>query len=224
MVKIVLLGPPGAGKGTQAVRMAKANNIVQLSTGDMLRAEVASGSHLGLQAKNIMDQGKLVSDDIMIEMIKSRINQADCANGFILDGFPRTIAQAEALDNMLTSINKPLDIVIEIRVDDAALVKRISGRFSCKMCGEGYNDISKPTNVPNICDKCGAKEFIRRADDNADTVKARLDVYNKQTKPLVPYYQHKNVLKTVDGMLDINLVTDHINQLLKRLTDDNIYI
>lgn len=223
-MRLIFLGPPGAGKGTQAMRIQESRGIIQLSTGDMLRAEVRSGSELGKEAKKIMDAGQLVSDDIMIAMIQNRVRQADCKAGYILDGFPRTIAQAAALDEMLRQEGQPLDAVIEMKVDDEALVKRISGRFTCKNCSQGYNDHFKKTVQEGICDKCGSTEFIRRADDNAETVKARLAAYHRQTAPLIPYYLEKDKLFSVDGMQDMDVVTESINDVLKRLTPGKIAI
>lgn len=213
-----MLGPPGAGKGTQAARIEDKYDIIQLSTGDMLRAAVAEGSDVGLKAKVIMEAGGLVSDDIMVEMIKNRISRDDCKNGFILDGFPRTIVQAIALDEMLATLNKKLDAVVEFSVDDAALVERISGRFTCAKCGEGYNKSFKPTLKDGVCDKCGSTDFKFRSDDNAETVSARLAAYHKQTAPLIPYYREKGLLITVDGMLDIDEVTKNVDIALKSLT------
>ncbi len=223
-MRLILLGPPGAGKGTQALRIQEDLNIVQLSTGDMLRAEVASGSELGQKAKEIMDAGQLLSDDIMLSMIKERISKDDCANGFILDGFPRTTAQAQGLDEMLRSINKPLDAVIEIKVNDELLVERISARFTCASCSEGYNDKFKLPQQEGVCDKCGGSDFSRRDDDNAQTVAARLASYHQQTEPLIPFYKAKSLLFSVDGMQDIDVVTEDINSILKGLTDKKISI
>ena len=213
-MNLILLGPPGAGKGTQAKRLTDQRGLVQLSTGDMLRAEVASGSALGQQAKKIMEAGQLVSDDIMIGMIDKRIDQPDCAKGFILDGFPRTVAQAEALDAMLTRKGKKIDVVVELEVDDAALVERISGRFSCAKCGTGYHDKFHRPKVDGVCDKCGGTEFTRRKDDNAETVQARLVAYHKQTAPILPYYRQKGLLKSVDGMAAMPDVARQIDQVL----------
>lgn len=211
---LILFGPPGAGKGTQAQRIEKKQGLIQLSTGDMLRAAVAEGTEYGKQAKERMDNGQLVSDDIVIGIIADRIKQDDCKNGFILDGFPRTIAQAEALDGMLSENDLTLDHVIQIEVDDVALVDRISGRYTCAKCGEGYHDRNLKPRIEGICDICDSTEFKRRADDNAETVAKRLDAYYEETAPVLPYYQDKGLLKQVDGMADIDQVTDQIQSIL----------
>ena len=213
-MNLILLGPPGAGKGTQAKKLTDERGLVQLSTGDMLRAEVASGSPLGVEAKKIMDAGQLVSDAIVIGMIDARTEKPDTAKGVIFDGFPRTVAQAEALDAMLAKKGKKIDAVVELKVDDAALVERISGRFTCAKCGTGYHDKFARPNKEGGCDKCGSTEFTRRADDNAETVKARLVAYNQQTAPILPYYRAKGVLHTVDGMADMSEVAKQIDQVL----------
>jgi adenylate kinase len=213
-LNIILLGPPGAGKGTQAKRLEKTHGLVQLSTGDMLRAERAAGTELGRKVQAIMDAGQLVSDDIIVDMIEKRIGAADCRNGFVLDGFPRTVPQAEALDAMLARRNMKLDYVIELAVDEDALVDRIDGRFSCAKCGASYHERNKRPKVPGVCDVCGSKEFIRRADDNAETVKARLAAYHAQTAPILPYYRAKGILRQVDGMADIPEVTRQIEAIL----------
>jgi adenylate kinase len=214
-MNLILLGPPGAGKGTQAKRLEDRHGLVQLSTGDMLRAVVASGVPLGQQAKEIMAAGKLMPDELMIEMIADRISKPDCAAGFILDGFPRTVPQAEALDRMLEQKGLKLHHVIEMKVDDAALVERITGRYTCAKCGRGYHDKFERPKVDGVCDVCGSTEFTRRADDNAETVITRLAAYHKQTAPILPYYQERGVLETVDGMADIDVVTEQIEALLK---------
>jgi adenylate kinase len=216
---LILLGPPGAGKGTQAKKLTDERGLVQLSTGDMLRAEVASGSPLGIEAKKIMDAGQLVSDAIVIGMIDGRTDKPDTAKGVIFDGFPRTVAQAEALDAMLQKKGKKIDAVIELKVDDAALVERISGRFTCAKCGTGYHDKFARPKKDGICDKCGSTEFTRRADDNAETVKARLVAYSQQTAPILPYYRAKGVLHAVDGMADMSEVAKQIDRVLAGLND-----
>jgi adenylate kinase len=214
-MNIILLGPPGAGKGTQAQYLQDTHGLIQLSTGDMLRAAVASGSKLGQQAKSIMEAGQLVPDAVMVALIADRISQPDCKNGFILDGFPRTVRQAESLDEMLKEKGLKLDAVIEMKVDDAALTERITGRFSCKNCGAGYHDEFKKPKVEGVCDKCGRMEFVRRADDTVEAVSTRLKVYHDQTAPILPYFQNKGVLRSVNGMADIKDVTGSIEEILR---------
>lgn len=216
-MNLILLGPPGAGKGTQAEALAARHGLIQLSTGAMLRAAVKAGTEIGHKADAVMKGGGLVSDDIVVRIIKERIAEPDCENGFILDGFPRTLPQAAALERMLKTAKRRLDAVIELKVDDKVLVERISGRFSCSKCGAGYHDAFKPTKVLGVCDSCGSKEFMRRADDNAETVQARLMAYYKETSPLIGYYFAKGRLETVDGMGSIEKVGADIELAIEML-------
>jgi adenylate kinase len=216
-MNLILLGPPGAGKGTQAKILEEKHGLKQLSTGDMLRAAIAAGTEIGLKAKAVMDSGALVSDDIVIGIVADRLDKPDVAKGAIFDGFPRTTAQAEALDQMLPSKGKKIDAVIEIKVDDEALVRRITGRYTCAKCGQGYHEEFAKPKVAGVCDVCGSTEFTRRADDNEKTVRDRLAVYNKQTAPLVSYYQSKGNLHVIDGMAHIALVTQAMEAVVKGL-------
>lgn len=214
-MNLIILGPPGSGKGTQARHIQAKYGPIQLSTGDMLREAVADGSELGKSAEQLIDAGKLVPDDIMIQMIAARISEGDCAGGFILDGFPRTKAQAQALDEMLIAHQKAINAAIEMRVDDAALVRRISGRFTCAKCGAGYNDTFRLPAKEGVCDDCGGTEFTRRKDDVAETVAERLATYHAQTTRILPYYSAKNMLHTVDGMASIEEVTRQVDEVIE---------
>jgi len=216
-VNLILLGPPGAGKGTQAKRLGQSRGLVQLATGDMLRAAVAEGTLYGKQAKAVMARGDLVSDDIVVAIIAERLDQPDVARGFVLDGFPRNVAQAEALDDMLRSKALKLDAAIEMKVEVEALVERISGRFSCANCGKGYHDRFDPPKTPGVCDVCGGTDFVRRADDTEATVRSRLEIYERQTAPLVAYYGTQGKLRTVDGMASMDEVTRELDEVLDRL-------
>jgi adenylate kinase len=213
-MNVILLGPPGAGKGTQARLLVDGMGLVQLSTGDMLRAAVAAGSEVGRKAKAVMEAGQLVSDEIVIGVVSDRLDEPDTRNGVIFDGFPRTVAQAEALDRLLAEKGLKLDAVVSMEVDDDLLVDRVSGRFTCACCGEGYHDTHKRPAKDGVCDNCGSTEFKRRADDNAETVRARLTAYHADTAPLIDYYRDTGKLKTVDGMADISAVTRAIREAL----------
>jgi adenylate kinase len=216
-MRLILLGPPGAGKGTQAQRIVEKHGIPQLSTGDMLRAAVVAETDVGKRAKAVMDAGKLVSDDIVIAIVSERIDQPDCANGFILDGFPRTLVQADATEKMLSNKGLDLSAVIELRVDDKELVRRVSGRYSCAQCGTVYHDSDRKPSGEGVCDKCGSTHFKRRPDDNAETMTQRLEVYYKETSPLIGYYYAKGKLKSVDGMAEIDQVTAEVETILSKL-------
>ncbi len=213
-MNIVFLGPPGAGKGTQAKMLQTKYNMVQLSTGDMLRQVAATGSELGQEAKRVMEAGQLMPDALVIRLISERIDR-DCGDGFILDGFPRTVPQAESLDRMLAEKGLKLDLAIELRVDEEALIARIVGRFSCNACGAGYHDKFQQPKVAGVCDTCGGTEFIRRADDNEETVRARMEAYRRQTAPILPYYGDKGVLRSIDGMASIEEIAGQIEANLE---------
>lgn len=212
-MNIILLGPPGAGKGTQARRLVEERGMVQLSTGDMLREARTSGTEMGNKVAAIMDAGQLVTDEIVIGLIEEKLEGGE-GEGFIFDGFPRTLAQADALSDLLERHKATLDAVIEIRVDDEALVKRITGRFTCGECGEVYHDETKPTKVEGTCDVCGSTNLKRRADDNEDSLKTRLMEYYKKTSPLIGYYYAKGKLKDVDGLQDMEKVASDVTAAL----------
>ena len=213
MLNIILLGPPGAGKGTQAARLQANRDMVQLSTGDMLREAVATGSPIGLQVKAIMEKGELVSDAIVGALIGERLDAAD-GKGAIFDGYPRTCQQAEALDLLLEERGRNLDHVIELAVDEDELVKRITGRFSCAKCGTGYHDTFRPTKISGVCDVCGSTEFVRREDDNEETVRTRMAEYRAKTEPILPYYEQRGLVRRVDGMASVDEVAAQINAVL----------
>jgi adenylate kinase len=213
-MNIILLGPPGAGKGTQAAKLVEERGMVQLSTGDMLRAAVAAKTPVGLEAKAVMDAGALVSDEIVTGILSERLDQPDVRQGFILDGYPRTEAQAQSLEDLLTAKGMNLDYVIELVVDEEALVDRITGRFSCGSCGTGYHDRYKQPKAPDTCDVCGAHAFKRRPDDNEETVRNRLTEYRAKTAPILPHYEAKGIVRRVDGMAPIGEVESAIAGIL----------
>ncbi|HKO06856.1 MAG TPA: adenylate kinase [Alphaproteobacteria bacterium] len=214
-MNLLLLGPPGSGKGTQAKRLEEKYGLIQLSTGEMLRAAAKAGSETGKKAEAIMKTGKLVPDEVVIAIIAERIDQPDCKRGFVLDGFPRTTAQAEALDRMLAQKHLTLAHVIELKVDEAVITRRIVGRYNCANCGAGYHDEFQRPTREGVCDVCGGTSFTRRPDDNEATVKARLAVYRANTAPILPYYEQRSVLKRVDGMAPIDQVTKEIEAILE---------
>ncbi len=213
---LILLGPPGAGKGTQARMLQERFGLVQLSTGDLLRAAVAAGTEAGKQAKAVMEAGDLVSDEIVIAILRDRMADDDCERGVILDGFPRTTAQAEALDDLMSESDTKIDAAISLEVDDAAMVTRIAGRYTCGNCGEGYHDKFKQPQTEGTCDKCGGTEMKRRADDNAETVLQRLKAYHAQTAPLIQYYDNKGTLKRVDAMGDIDAIAKELTVIAEQ--------
>jgi len=213
-VNIILLGPPGAGKGTQAQRLVAERAMVQLSTGDMLRAAVKAGTPVGLQAKAVMESGALVSDEIVSGIIGEMLDTLGADTGVIFDGFPRTAAQADALDGLLATRGRTLDHVVELEVDEAALIERIVGRYTCAKCGEGYHDRFKLPKVAGVCDVCGSTEFKRRPDDNADTVRTRMAEYRAKTAPILPIYEARGLVQRVDGMADIDVVSRAIAAVL----------
>jgi adenylate kinase len=215
-VNIILLGPPGAGKGTQAATLVETRGMVQLSTGDMLRAAVAAGTPVGLQAKSVMASGGLVSDEIVSGIIGERLDQPDTAAGVIFDGYPRTAAQAESLDALLAARGRTLDYVIELEVDEAALIDRVVGRYTCAKCGAGYHDRFKRPAVAGVCDVCGSTEFKRRPDDNAQTVQTRMQEYRAKTAPILPIYEARGLVRRVDGMADIADVGAAIGEILDK--------
>ncbi len=212
---IVLIGPPGCGKGTQAKTLVDTMGMEHLSSGDLLRSAIAQGTALGKRVEAVLERGDLVDDETMVGVIAERIDRSRPAGGYIFDGFPRTVAQAEALDSMLAERGLKIDQVIQLTVDDDQLVSRITGRYTCAMCGEGYHDRFKQPAKDGICDNCGGTEFTRRDDDKEETVKARLGVYYELTAQLLPYYEGKGVLRTVDGMADIGEVTQAIQEVMK---------
>lgn len=215
---LILLGPPGAGKGTQARMLEESFGLVQLSTGDLLRAAVAAGTDAGRDAKAAMDSGGLVSDDIVLAILRDRMHEPDTAKGVILDGFPRTEVQAKALDGLLAEQGMAISAAVSLEVDDAAMVDRVAGRYTCAKCGEGYHDTFKVPAVAGVCDKCGSTGFKRRADDNAETVGARLQAYHAQTAPLIAYYDQAGVLSRVDAMGEISQVADALGKIAQAAT------
>jgi adenylate kinase len=213
MVNIILLGPPGAGKGTQAKRLVDERQMVQLSTGDMLREARTSGTEMGKRVAEVMDRGDLVTDDIVIGLIAEKLDHP-APGGFIFDGFPRTLKQADALGALLAAKGQSLDSVVEMQVDDAALVARITGRYTCGACGEVYHDVTRPSAKAGVCDNCGSTNLKRRADDNEDALKVRLMEYYKKTSPLIGYYYAKDKLSSIDGLAEVNAVAAAVAKVL----------
>ena len=213
IMKIIMLGAPGAGKGTQAKKNAEKYSITHISTGDIFRANIKNGTELGMKAKTYMDQGLLVPDELVVDLVVDRLGQDDCANGCVLDGFPRTIPQAEALDAALTKVGQSVDYAINVEVPDENIVNRMSGRRACVNCGATYHIVYAPTKVENVCDTCQG-DLILRDDDKPETVQKRLNVYHEQTQPLIDYYTKKNILVEVDGTVDINDVFAAIVKVL----------
>jgi len=216
-MRLILVGPPGAGKGTQSQRLSDDFNIPQLSTGELLRAAVAAGTDTGKKAKAVIERGELVPDEMVNAIVAERIDEPDCGNGFILDGYPRTLEQADALEALLKERGTPLDAVVKLRIDDDVMVARITGRYTCAGCGEGYHDTMKLPAEPGVCDNCGKTEFKRRADDNEESLRVRLQAYYKKTAPLIGYYYCKGKLRRVNGMNSITAVGDEIAGILKAL-------
>jgi adenylate kinase len=216
-VNLILLGPPGAGKGTQARMLMDRFGLVQLSTGDLLRGAVAAGTKAGLAAKAVMEKGELVSDEIVLAVLRERLDQPDVAAGTILDGFPRTAAQAEALDTLLADRGQQIDAVISLEVDDEAMVERVSGRYTCASCGEGYHDSFKQPARDGVCDTCGGTQMKRRADDNAETVRTRLSAYHADTAPLVDYYAARGTLTAIPAMGEIGEIAEAMNAIVSPL-------
>lgn len=214
-MNIILLGPPGAGKGTQAKQIVDSRGLLHLSTGDMLRTAAINCTPCGLEAKKLMDRGELVSDFVVMEIVSERLDERDARGGFILDGVPRNVIQAQMLSEALEEKGMAIDVVVEIVADDEALVERIGGRFACGTCGKGYHKVYKTPKVAGICDKCDGKEFAVRVDDTPDTVRNRLKIYHAQTEPLVQFYQKLGMLKKVDGMADIDDVARQIEDAIK---------
>jgi adenylate kinase len=215
-MRLILLGPPGAGKGTQARRLVQKYKIVQLATGDMLRAHIAAEDDIGSRVKEIMASGQLVPDELIVDMIAERIMKHDCEAGFILDGFPRTVPQAIALDAMLSNLSLKLDAVVQLTVKDDELLRRIEGRFSCNECGASYHKVTQRPVRDGICDSCGSSQFVVRPDDNPEKMKVRLATFREQTAPILPYYLEKGLLHSVDGMADILAVSAYIDQILEQ--------
>ncbi|MFV9876154.1 MAG: adenylate kinase [Rickettsiales endosymbiont of Dermacentor nuttalli] len=214
-MNVILIGPPGAGKGTQASRIEKQFNTKKLSTGDMLREAMAQGTEIGIHAKSFLDSGKLVSDNIMLSLISERIKKDDCANGFVLDGFPRNVTQAIGLDKTLELSKKYVNAVIELKVEDQIIIDRVTERFVCKNCGTGYNKKLKKTSIEGICDECSSKEFVVRNDDKLEIIETRLKIYHEETEKLLSYYEDKELLFSINAMKGVDEVNEQINLILK---------